>query len=300
MRIGIDIGGSHIAVGLINGARIVDCIVKDFTDEDRADISNVIIDSIINFIDELLNRNNRFFNDIECIGISAPGTAVDGVMLTSGRLGISDFPIEKIIHEKIDLPISVRNDAKCAAIAEKEYGCLKGFDRSIFLTLGTGIGGAVFNNGELLDCGNRPGYEIGHMVIDKNGIECNCGKKGCFEVYGSMKAFKMNLRRSLNLDLSTRGKILLQMIKDTRPGDKGYDIIQSVIEEYINNLSIGISNLISIFEPEVIGIGGGFVHFSDILLPKIRDKLNLKIQDREIKLEVATLGNDAGIIGATL
>ena len=140
------------------------------------------------------------------------------------------------------------------------------------------------------------------MVIDKNGIPCMCGKKGCFERYASMKVFKDNLRKALNLDETTRGQDLLQIIQTTNKNDKNYEIIKNVINEYIENLSIGIMNLIEIFEPEVIGIGGSFIYFEDVFLKKLQNKIdevNAKKTSREkIIIKTAILGNDAGMIGA--
>ncbi len=301
MRIGIDIGGSHIAVGLIQEYKIIDFVDRDFLLEDKKNIEDAIINYSTQFINLLLERNKKTLEDLELIGISAPGTAINGVMISSGNIGIKNYPIIERLQEKIKLPMKIGNDAKCAAIAEKEYGCLKSYDRSIFLTLGTGIGGAAFLDNKLLKAGQRPGYEFGHMVIEKNGMPCNCGRKGCFEVYASMKVFKRNLRKALNVDEKVRGKELLEILKKNNPENDNYEIIESVVEEYIENLSIGILNLISIFEPEVVGIGGSFVHFKEILLPRLREKIQkVNEEKRNIIIETAILENNAGIIGATL
>ena len=233
-----------------------------------------------------------------------PGTAIDGVVLSSGNVGIKNYNLKDKIQEKIDLPITIRNDAKCAAIAENTYGVLKGYDRSIFLTLGTGIGGAAFIDGKLLTAGNIPGYEFGHMVIQKDGIECTCGRKGCFERYASMKVFKNNLRKALGVDDTTRGEELLKIIRDSKPGDKDYEEIQNTIDDFIDNLSLGLVNLINIFEPQVIGIGGSFIHFEDVFLEKLIKEVNSQSKGKsgrdEFIIRPAVLGNDAGIIGATL
>ena len=196
------------------------------------------------------------------------------------------------------MPIKIRNDAKCAAIAENKIGALKDYDRSILLTLGTGIGGAVIINNELLDTGELSGCEFGHMVIQKDGLKCNCGKNGCFEKYASMKALKNNLREALGVDEKTRGQELLDYLRKNPDDEK----INSIIKEYIEYLSIGISNLINIFEPEAVSIGGSFVYFSDVLLEKLKNNIqknNLLFNSRdELIIVPAALGNDAGIIGA--
>ena len=300
MKIGIDIGGSHIGIGVVDkDGRIVEKIEKRLTEVEKRNIKKSIEDYIISNCLEFMKKYK-----IQSLGIAMPGTAVDGVILTSGNVGVKNYNLKEKLGEKIDLPIKIRNDAKCAAMAENTYGALKEYDRSIFLTLGTGIGGAAFVDGKLLTAGNRPGYEFGHMVIQKDGIECTCGRKGCFERYASMKSFKNNLRKALGVDETTRGEELLKIIRDTKSGDKDYEIIQSVIEDFIDNLSIGIVNLINIFEPQVIGIGGSFVHFEDIFLENLREKVNSQSQRKsgrdDFVIRTAVLGNDAGIIGATL
>lgn len=300
MKIGVDIGGSHIAIGVVNtNGIIVEKIEKRLTKEEKIDIKKSIEEYIIS---NSLNFMEKY--EIQSIGIAMPGTAIEGVVMSSGNVGVKNYNLAEKIKEKIKLPITIRNDAKCAAIAENTYGSLKGYDRSIFLTLGTGIGGAAFADGKLLKAGNRPGYEFGHMVIEKNGIECTCGRKGCFERYASMKAFKNNLRKALGLDETTRGEELLNMIRNTKPGDKDYETIQSVVIDFIDNLSLGIVNLINIFEPQVIGIGGSFIHFEDVFLERVREKVNneagKKALREKFEIKSAVLGNDAGIIGATL
>lgn len=300
MKVGIDLGGSHIAIGVVDdNGRILEKNEKRLTSVEKQDIKKAIEESILQSVNYFMQKY-----PITELGIGAPGWAEDGVMISSGKLDIKNYPIVERLQGKIKLPIKIRNDAKCAAIAEKKYGCLKGYDRSIFLTLGTGIGGAAFLDGKLLKAGRKPGYEFGHMVIEKNGIPCNCGRNGCFEKYASMKVLKNNLREALNLDETTRGQELLEMIRANRPQNQNYEIIENIVSEYIENLSIGIQNLILIFEPEIIGIGGSFVYFEEVLLPRLKEKIDeTNKEDRqrkEIKIETAVLGNDAGIIGAVI
>lgn len=300
MKIGIDIGGSHIGIGVVDkNGKIVEKIEKRLTVVEKKNIKKSIEEYIISNSLEFMKKHK-----IQSIGIAMPGTAIGGVVLSSGNVGIKNYNLKEKLQEKIDLPITIRNDAKCAAIAENTYGVLKGYDRSIFLTLGTGIGGAAFIDGKLLTAGNRPGYEFGHMVIQKDGIECTCGRKGCFERYASMKVFKNNLRKALGVDDTTRGEELLKIIRDSKPGDKDYKVIQNTINEFIDNLSLGLVNLINIFEPQVIGIGGSFIHFEDVFLEKLIKEVNSQSKGKsgrdEFIIRPAVLGNDAGIIGATL
>lgn len=294
MKIGIDLGGSHIAIGVIDDkGYIVEKIEKRLLSKDKKNIKETIENYIIKNTNELMSKYK-----IKEIGIAVPGTIKDGIILKSVNLVVSNYNIIDNLKKEINLPIKIRNDAKCAAIAENKIGALKDYSRSIFLTLGTGIGGAVIINNKLLDTGELPGCEFGHVIIQKDGLKCNCGKNGCFEKYASMKALKTNLRQVLGVDEKTRGQELLDIIRKNPDNEE----LNKVIDEYIEYLSIGLSNLINIFEPEAIGIGGSFVYFSDVLLDKLIKNIIKKqyLFNKREKLIIipAALGNDAGIIGA--
>ena len=296
MKIGVDLGGSHIGIGIVNEkGYVIEKSERRIMQKDRKDIKNIIENYMVEKIKDIIETN-----EISEIGIAIPGTTANGKVIKSVNLGLKNYSIVQRLEQKINLPIKIANDCRCAAIAENKYGALKKYSREVFITLGTGIGGAVIINDKPLDTGEYPGCEFGHMVIQKNGLQCNCGKKGCFEKYGSMKAFKDNLRKELGLDEKTRGQDLLDIIRKDQENTK----IKKAINEYIENLSLGISNIINIFEPEVIGIGGSFVYFSDILLDKLKENLLQKEylfnQRKKINIVQAILGNDAGIIGSTM
>ena len=300
MKIGIDLGGSHIGIGIVeNNGKIIEKVEKRLMSKEKRNIKN----SIERYIIENVKKMQEKYEITE-MGIAVPGTISKNIIVKSVNLGIKDYNLIENLQKEIKIPIKIRNDAKCAAIAESKYGVLKQYNRSIFLTLGTGIGGAVIINNQLLDTGDLPGCEFGHIIIEKDGIPCNCGKKGCFEKYASMKAFKNNLREALELDERTRGEELLDKIRKNSKENKDYDIINNVVGEYIKDLAIGISNLINIFEPEAIGIGGSFVFFEDVFLDKLKQyiqKENLLFNPREkLIIETAVLNNDAGIIGSIL
>ena len=300
MKIGIDLGGSHIAIGVVdNRGKILEKVEKRITKAEKNTIKKVIEDYIIEKTANFLQQYK-----ITEIGIAIPGTVRNDVVVKSVNLGLKNYEIVKNLQDKIQLPIKIRNDAKCAALAENTYGALKSYDRSIFLTLGTGIGGAVIIHNELLHTGELPGCEFGHMLIEKNGNLCKCGKRGCWETYASMKAFKDNLREILNLDERTSGKELLDMLRKMDKNNPKYIQTNKLVEQYIEYLSIGISNLINIFEPEAIGIGGSFVFYEEVFLDKLKTKLlkdNLLFNERkEINIQTAILDNDAGMIGAIL
>ena len=299
-KIGIDLGGSHIAIGVIDkNGKILEKTEKRLKGIITTEVKKVIEETIFETVEKY-----RKEYEIEEIGIAIPGTVNKTEVIKSVNLGLKNYKIVDILNKKINIPIKIKNDAKSAAIAESKFGALKGYNRVLFLTLGTGIGGAVIVNNKLLDTGDLPGCEIGHMVIEKDGLECNCGRKGCFEKYASMKAFKNNLRKALGYDENFSGKELLALIKNTKKEDKNYKIIKKIKDEYIEYLAIGLANLINIFEPEVIGIGGSFVYFEDVLLDDLKNEIiskNMLFNKRkEINIQTAVLGNEAGIIGAVL
>lgn len=300
MKIGIDIGGSHIAIGVVDSnGRIIERMEKRLKSAEKKMIEKSIEEYITENVEKLIQKYK-----ITNIGIAIPGTVTKSIVVKSVNLGLKNYEIVKRLEDNIPLPITIRNDAKCAALAENIYGCLKMYDRSIFLTLGTGIGGAVMINHKLLDTGSLPGCEIGHMSIEKDGVLCGCGRKGCFERYASMKVLKDNIRKALGYDEKVSGKEIFEIIRSNRIENKNYEIIEGIIKEYIENLSIGIANLVNIFEPEAIGIGGSFVYFEEVLLERLKEELlskKLLFNPREeIIIKTAVLGNDAGIIGATL
>ena len=300
MKIGIDLGGSHIAIGIVDSkGKILEKVEKRITKAEKNNIKKVIEEYIIEKTSNFLQQYK-----ITEMGIAIPGTVKNETVVKSVNLGLKNYEIVKNLQDKIQLPIKIRNDAKCAALAENTYGALKSYERSIFLTLGTGIGGAVVIHNKLLDTGELPGCEFGHMLIEKNGKLCKCGKRGCWETYASMKAFKDNLRKILNLDEKTSGKELLDMLRKMDKNSPKYIQINQLIEQYIEYLNIGISNLINIFEPDAIGIGGSFVFYEEVFLEKLKTKLlkdNLLFNERkEIIIQTAILDNDAGMIGAIL
>lgn len=297
MKIGIDIGGSHIACGIIDKSGKL--IAKESRDINVTNVQNeeetkkLIIETIRNEIANLLEQNDYTIGDITKIGVAVPGSTKDGKINRLVNLHIQNFDIGKLLEEQYQTNIQVRNDGKCAGIAEKKYGALKRYEDSVFLCIGTGVGSAVFLDGELLEPKRNSGFELGHMVIEKNGITCNCGRNGCFETYASMKRFKQNAVEEFKLNKTTKSEDLQNYIRANLT--KQY--VYKFIDKYINNISVGIENIIRIFEPEAICFGGSFSYYADIFLPileqKIENDINIKI-----KLIQAELKNDAGIIGA--
>lgn len=297
MKIGIDLGGSHIGLGVIENEKMIEKFEKDFSNEDKSHIIEVIENYITEKVKEIGNKY-----DIESIGIAVPGSVKNGIISKMVNLGITNYNIKQNLEEKLNISIHVRNDAKCACLAE--FNNIVKNDENlrsaniVFLSIGTGIGGGVIYNGKLLEGHNFDGYEIGHMVIKESGLPCKCGKYGCFERYGSILEYKNKVKQRLNIPQEVHGDSLREILDNNRQE------ILDINNQYISDLSLGISNLINVFEPDMVILGGGFSHFSYMFKDKIIDSLinsSLLFNRREsFDLRIAELGNDAGIIGATL
>lgn len=297
MKIGIDLGGSHIAIGLVDiKGNIIEKKERNINSDNRKNVTKFIEETIAISINEILRENNMKQEDIEMIGIACPGTSKDGIVIKAENLGIYNFDIVERLQRYFSAPIKLSNDAKCAGLCEKKYGALKNYDDAVFMCLGTGIGGAVFINGKMLQPKRYAGMEIGHMVIKKDGIDCNCGRKGCFEVYASMKRLKNEIAERLGLSEGLSGEIIFEFAK------RNIDKIDDIISRYVENLAEGITNIINIFEPEAVCIGGSYTYQRDIL----EDRLNKALEksnpfNKELpQILTAQFENDAGIIGATL
>ena len=305
MNIGIDIGGSHIGLGLVNeNAQIIDKIEEDINYKSKLKIEEEIFSKIVQFINEILEKNNLKINQIGKVGIACPGEPKDGCLKNIVNLNIESFPIiEKLKKEFKFNNITIRNDAKCAGIAEKEYGSLKDVDDGIFLCIGTGIGGAAFLGGKMLYPKRNSGFEFGHMIIKKDGNKCKCGNKGCFESYCSIKKFKSDIANVLNCN-KENSKELLNLLKENLNSNISNENVNNIVEDYMENLIVGLSNITNILEPEIIVIGGGFVYFKEILWNELNEKFNntdmLFNKDTRPILKLAKFGNDAGIIGASV
>lgn len=299
MKLGIDLGGSHIGIGLIDdNYNMISKQEENMTLEEKQDLEISLISKINNNITKLLNSENLTINKIEHIGIACPGTIKDGEIVKAGNLGLYSFNLKNKLQAYWNIPIHVENDGKCAAIAEKNLGALKNFDDCIFLNIGTGIGGAVFLGGNLLKPKACSGFEIGHMTIEKNGIECSCGKKGCFERYCSMRVLKEKIRKEYNLGEEVHSTELIEIL------DNKSKLSNEILDEYINNIIIGTANLIDLFEPEAICFGGSFAYYGDLFIPLIKEKLfstNATFNGRkDVVITTAKMKNDAGIIGAII
>ena len=291
MKIGIDVGGSHIAVGLVDTDMNITLKKEhDWITEEKNNLFENIEKYCKKFIKQIIEENNV---KIESIGIGYPyKNIINGIIYKDGK----EINLPEILYKEFNIPTYLKNDVKCSALCEKTLGNLKEYDNCIFMTLGTGIGGAYFYKGELLVPNKFQGLEIGHMVIQRDGIQCKCGRKGCFEEYASMRVFRKEIADLFNLE-----KIESYRAFEIIESKQKEEIVNRIIEQYIDYLSTGIANIINIFEPDAICIGGSFTYYAPIFMDKLKQKLGLIFKGREIpEILTAKFENDAGIIGASM
>lgn len=309
MKIGIDLGGSHVAIGLVDdNYEIIEKRTYYMNDNNKKKVSleDYIVNSIVHGINEILESTKYKLSQIESIGIATPGNPSAGCIKNVVNLGIKNFNITQKLKEAFgslgskELRINLQNDGKCAALAEKFKGSLKEYDDCVFLCIGTGIGGAAFIGGKFIKPIRNAGFEFGHMVIRKDGEQCNCGNKGCFEAYCSKRKFKAQMQEILGINGYIGAADLTKAIEEKMDNEK----VKKLLEEYVDNLALGIANIINILEPEAISIGGSMSHYEKLIFSRLREKIYngeyLFNKENPPKILTAQAGNDAGIIGATL
>lgn len=312
--IGIDLGGTNIAVGVVNE----ECkIVKKDSVPTRAEReADEIIRDMADLTLRLIGECGLTVADIAWAGISTPGTAncETGVVVYANNLPFMNYPIAAKLSEMTGIAkVLIENDANAAAKAEAVAGAARGAKYSVMITLGTGVGGGIVIDGQVYSGFNSAGAELGHMVIEKDGRPCSCGRRGCWEAYSSatglvnmtkdkIEACRANgeqtlMEEMIGGDLSkTSGKTAFAAMKK---GDKAGS---EVVDEYIDYLACGLTNILKIFHPDVLSIGGGICNEGDNLLVPLREKIDTRLHlptgTKTAQIKIAELGNDAGIIGA--
>ncbi len=314
-RIGVDLGGTNIAAGIVNEEGKILTRSSIPTGADRP--AEEIVADMAALCHSLINEANISIDEIEAVGIATPGVANHdtGVVEYANNLPFRKFPLADLFKASFPAPkVSIENDANAAAWGEAKVGAAKGSQSSIMITLGTGVGGGIIIDDKIYSGFNYAGAELGHIVISCDGRQCSCGRKGCWEAYSSATALvkmtqekisecEKNGRQTLMTEMAaSRGKVSGRTSFDAmRAGDEA---AKEVVDSYIHYLACGIANIINIFQPEVLSIGGGISNEKDNLLlpliPLVREETYGTSIVRETDIRIATLGNEAGIIGAAL
>ena len=306
--IGIDLGGTNIKAGVVSEDFEIVAKATCKTDLPRpgeeicADMAKVALEAV--------KEAGLTLDDIEAVGIGTPGTAnsATGVIEYSNNLGFLNFPVVKLMRTHIDKPCYVENDANAAAYGEFVAGAAKGANDAVCITLGTGVGGGIIINKKIYSGFNFAGAEIGHTVINVDGPQCTCGRKGCFEVYSSAtglirmtkEAMEKDPASALHAEVEEHGKVSARTAFNAMR--KGDATAKQVVDDYIKYLACGIANTINIFQPDILCIGGGVCNEGDPLLLPLKEQVAKEVytrnSEKNTEIVIAKLGNDAGIIGA--
>ncbi|WP_028516175.1 ROK family protein [Ruminococcus flavefaciens] len=306
--VGIDLGGTNIVAGVVDEEYNI--IAKASTKTNCPRPEKEIADDMARMALEAVKNANLTIDQIEWIGVGTPGIANSetGIIEYSNNLGFKNTPMVKYIQETIDKPVFIENDANAAAYGEFVAGAAKGAKNAVCITLGTGVGGGIIIDGKIYSGSNFAGAEIGHTVIEVDGAQCSCGRKGCFEAYSSATGLIRMTKEAIAehpdcimaQSEKEKGKVTARTSFDCmRAGDK---YAKAVVDKYIKYLAAGITNTINIFQPDILCIGGGVCNEGDPLLLPMKELVAKEVYTRNspknTEIVIAKLGNDAGIIGA--
>ncbi len=308
--IGIDVGGTNLKAGLVDDKyHIVATKKMPLEFESMEQMGETLAKMALALVEEYGISKD----EVASVGMGFPGPVDNkaGVVIKTVNIPIRFMPVAEIFHRFWDVPVYLGNDADCAALGEFYHYEDKNIESLILVTLGTGIGTGIILNGKIHTGINGCAGEGGHIVIVHDGEECTCGRRGCWERYGSATALVRQTQKAMNENPESGMWKLCPTLDDVggrtafeaaRAGDAA---AKAVVEQYIDYLADGLANFINIFQPEVIALGGGVSHEKEeSLLFPLRERVATmcfgREADRHTKLVTAKLGNDAGIIGAAL
>ncbi len=308
-RIGVDLGGTNIAVGLVNENHEI--VKKATTPTFAKRAAEEIIEDIARLCKKVVNDAGVDFSSVESVGVASPGLVNSGagVVEYANNLPFKDLHVADMLRELLSFDnIKLANDANAAALGEATAGAAKGASSSVMITLGTGVGGGVVIDGKLLTGFNFAAGELGHIVIEVDGRPCSCGRRGCWETYSSATALTAMTNEKIE-ECKKAGRYTKMSEAERVNGRTACDAMRAgdeaakeVYDKYVYYLAIGLANIINIFQPEVISLGGGISgegqSLIDALLPIVRKEQYGGFLDKQTALRIAKLGNDAGIIGA--
>ena len=310
--VGVDIGGTNLKAGLVdeNGVLLATQKMKvaSIADDDG------LAWTVVSLVQELAHTVNLSVSDVASVGVGVPGTVEirSGSINYTCNLPLRNVPLRKLFHRYLSIPLYIENDANCAALAEFLVGAGRDSKRFVTITLGTGVGAGIVHNGKIYHGANGMAGEVGHMVIQRGGLPCPCGRHGCWEQYASATALKRMTAAAL---AAHPHSILAQVVAENEgrvsgqsafiAARRGDPVGQQVCDEYVDYLACGVVNVVNIFQPDTLAIGGGVSNEAEeqLLLPVQRRVARESIpcgRDRRTRIVKAELGNQAGIIGAAL
>ena len=310
-KIGIDLGGTNIVAGVVDEKFKIVAKAECKTAVPRPE--SEICDSMAEVALKAVKKAKITMDEVSSVGIGVPGAVnpKTGIIEYSANLFFHNWDVVSMMQERLNKKIIIENDANAAAYGEYLAGSAKGAKNAIAITLGTGVGAGIIIDGKIYSGSNFAGAEMGHMVIVKDGKECACGRKGCWEAYASATGLISLTKQAILTEKPDYSYMLklcggdinkvsgITAFNAMRDGDA---LGKQVVDEYISYLACGVVNAINIFQPDVLCIGGGISKEGETLLAPLRAIVEkeryTKHNDKQTVLCAATLGNDAGIIGA--
>lgn len=309
--VGIDLGGTNIAAGIVDENNNI--VAKGSVPTNMPRSADAIIDDMAALAKSLLKDASIPMSEVKWVGVGTPGTVncETGIIEYSNNLRFDNVPMVKMMEQRLGKKVYIENDANAAAFGEYKAGAAKGAGSAIVITLGTGIGSGIIIGGKILHGIGFAGGELGHTVIVYGGRECTCGRRGCWEAYASATGLaNMTKEAMLEHKDSVMWKITNRSL-DNVNGKTAFDAMRAgdeagkeVVEKYVNYLGCGLVNAVNIFQPEILCLGGGICKEGENLTRPleeiIRKEAYSRYSKKKTRLCVAKLGNDAGIIGAAL
>lgn len=308
--LGVDIGGTNIKAGVVDGTGAIVGEADLPTGADRP--QEVVFGDIVEAVGRAVAASGVARAEIRAAGVGCPGTVVpeSGVVAYNNNLGWRNFPLGKLLSEALSLPVRVENDANAAALGEVCAGSAKGASSAMILTLGTGVGSGFVVDGRIWTGWNSAASEFGHMVIVRGGRPCTCGRLGCLEAYASATGLIALTREAM----AAHPESLMNALagEEGRVGghtsfvaaERGDAAAARVVDEYVDCLACGVANIVNGLQPEVVSLGGGVGKQGERLLGPLRRKVFAEVYggcgERSTRLVSCTLGYKAGLIGAAM
>lgn len=308
--VGVDLGGTNIAAGVVDeNGRI---LTKDSVPTLRGREYQEIMKDMGMLVLKVIKDAGLDISQVKSVGIGTPGTPnnKEGILLYANNLNFKNVPMRAELQKYVNLPVYIENDANCAALAESVAGAAKHAANSITITLGTGVGGGIVIDRKVYSGFNYAAAELGHIVVVSDGELCTCGRRGCWEAYASATAL---VAKTMEAAVRFPGSLVYKLVDGdfTRITAKtafdaareGDPVGKRIVDQYIKYLAEGIIDIINIFCPEVLVIGGGVSKEGEYLLKPLRELVYSTVYAKDVpqtEIKVAEMGNDAGIVGSAM
>lgn len=311
--IGIDIGGTTIKGGVVDSSyKIVEHMALPTLSQEGRNSGERVVNCVVKLIKDLSSAVGVGIEQLKSVGAGIPGTidSENGVIVYSNNIDMRHVPLRRMVYEQVGRELAMGNDADVAAYGEYVAGAAAGCESCALITLGTGVGSGIILGGKIYSGFNCRGGEFGHSVIQVGGVRCTCGREGCLEAYASATGLIRMTRDAMELNPDSLMWGLAGNL-DGVDGKTAFDAMekgdtagQQVVDLYIKYLAAGVANLINLLHPEKVCIGGGISRSGDDLLLPLRSEVYKNLfggaDEKSTEIVLATLGNNAGIIGAAV